>query len=441
MDAMPVTNIKAKWSSGNLVYTDNSGTELLSIESDGTVDIKIADKLKVAGVALASPAESLYLDGITPGTVTASKAVVVDADKHIDTIVIADGGLKLGATTGTAVTSTAAEINLLDGSVAGTSVASKAAVLGANKNLDVLVIADGGLSLGAGAGTAITATAAEINLIDGSIAGTAVASKVLSLGATKNIDTLVIADGGLYLGAVAGTAVTSTAVEINKLAGVTGGTTAASKALVVDANSAISNIALPVSGLKIGAAAGTAVDCTAAELNVLNGVTAGTTTASKALVVDANSALTALALPVSGLKIGAGAGTSVTANAAELNTMTGITSTTAELNEYFVQAKFTDAGTAGSIFVVAPHAGSIIGLYAVNDVNNATTKTVLTAEIAGVLVTAPAWEITITQAAGTVSSSVPTATNVVTAGQAIEIISDGGTDATMPASCTIVISR
>lgn len=115
--------------------------------------------------------------------------------------------------------------------------------------------------------------------------------------------------------------------------------------------------------------------------------------------------------------------------------------TITELNQYSINVDMADAGTAQSLWVVAPHAGSIVAMYAVNSVDNATTKTVLTAEIATVLVTAPAWEIAITQAAGTVSSSVPTAANTVTAGQAIEIISDGGTDATMPTSITIVISR
>lgn len=90
--------------------------------------------------------------------------------------VISGGVFKLAGTTVTSsaaelnivdgVTASAAEINLIDGSVAGTAVASKAAVLGANKNLDVLVVADGGLALGSGAGTAITSTAAELNKLD-----------------------------------------------------------------------------------------------------------------------------------------------------------------------------------------------------------------------------------------------------------------------------------
>jgi hypothetical protein len=140
------------------------------------------------------------------------------------------------------VTATAAEINLLDTAVAGTAVASKVLALGANKNVDVLAIAD--LKLGAGAGTSVTATAAELNLLDTSVAGTAVASKALVLGANKNVDVLAVAD--LKLGADAGTSVTATAAEINKLDGVPfavdytigadAGTTATLDIQLVDAN-------------------------------------------------------------------------------------------------------------------------------------------------------------------------------------------------------------
>lgn len=120
---------------------------------------------------------------------------------------------------------------------------------------------------------------------------------------------------------------------------------------------------------------------------------------------------------------------------------TQITASPAELNQYSVNVDFADANTAGSIFVVAPHAGSIVGLHAVNAVANTTVKTVLLAKIATVAVTAPAWEIAITQAAGVASSVVPTAANVVTAGQVIEVATDGGGTPAMPTSITIVISR
>ena len=95
-------------------------------------------------------------NSITPGTVLASKAVITDAANKVNTLDIT--APKFG---GTAITSSAAELNLIDNSVAGTAVASKALVLGADKNVDVLAIAD--LKLGAGAGTSVTATAVQLN--------------------------------------------------------------------------------------------------------------------------------------------------------------------------------------------------------------------------------------------------------------------------------------
>jgi len=62
-----------------------------------------------------------YLTDVVAGTVTASKAVIVGANKNIDTISIADSGLKLGSGAGTAVTATAAELNKLDGCTATTA--------------------------------------------------------------------------------------------------------------------------------------------------------------------------------------------------------------------------------------------------------------------------------------------------------------------------------
>lgn len=72
------------------------------------------------------------LDDVTAGTVAAGKAIIVGTNKNIDTLVIADSGLKLGAGAGTAVTATAAQLNVLAGVTAGTGLASKAIVLDAN---------------------------------------------------------------------------------------------------------------------------------------------------------------------------------------------------------------------------------------------------------------------------------------------------------------------
>lgn len=90
----------------------------------------------------------------------------------------------------TGLTASAAELNFNDTAVAGTAVASKTLVLGADKNVDTLAIADSGLKLGAGAGTAVTATAAKLNYNDITTLGTVEASKTVTADANKAIDTV-----------------------------------------------------------------------------------------------------------------------------------------------------------------------------------------------------------------------------------------------------------
>lgn len=63
----------------------------------------------------------------------------------------------------------------------------------------------------------LTASATELNYNDGVTPGTAAASKTAILGATKNLDEFHTA--ALYLGAAAGTLVSSTAAELNKFDG------------------------------------------------------------------------------------------------------------------------------------------------------------------------------------------------------------------------------
>ena len=81
---------------------------------------------------------------------------------------------------GTAVSSTAAELNLLDGSTAGTVVNSKAVVYGSSGEVNATTLQIGGSS--------ITATAAEINLIDG---GASVGTTSIATG-----DGFIHNDGG-----------------------------------------------------------------------------------------------------------------------------------------------------------------------------------------------------------------------------------------------------
>ena len=66
------------------------------------------------------------------------------------------------------------------------------------------------------------------------------------------------------------------------------------------------------------------------EIAVLDGVTAGTASASKAVILDSSKDITGLnSVNMTTLSIG---GTSITATAAEINIMDGVTATTAEIN-------------------------------------------------------------------------------------------------------------
>lgn len=100
------------------------------------------------------------------------------------------------------VTSTTAELNLVDGSSAGTIVNSKAVVYGAAGQVNATTLQI--------AGNSITATATELNVLD---------------GITSTTAELNILDG-----------VTATAAELNYLDIATLGTSAASKAITADAD-------------------------------------------------------------------------------------------------------------------------------------------------------------------------------------------------------------
>lgn len=112
------------------------------------------------------------------------------------------------------------------------------------------------------------------------------------------------------------------------------------------------------------------------------------------------------------------------------------------LNDYFLTAKVTNISTAGSTFVAVPDGGRIVKI--LTSIKNAitTADAAITFEIGGTAVTNAG--ITITQsgsAAGDVDSSNPTAANSVEEGDAIEIISDGGSSTACEMIVTFVIRR
>jgi len=112
------------------------------------------------------------------------------------------------------------------------------------------------------------------------------------------------------------------------------------------------------------------------------------------------------------------------------------------LNDYFLTSKITNISTAGSTFVPVPDGGRIIKIF--TSIKNAitTANAALSFEIGGTAVTGGG--ITVTQsgsAAGDVDTAEPTAENSVNEGQAIEMITDGGSSTACECVVTFVIIR
>tara|TARA_R110002074_G_scaffold395608_1_gene584206 strand:+ start:2276 stop:3850 length:1575 start_codon:yes stop_codon:yes gene_type:complete len=231
---------------GDVVTSTAAELNLLDTAAAGTVVNSKAVIYSNAGIIQATDFKGP--DGFDIGNATNADALnfaaaEITVKDGVDFSVATVGGFNYG---GAAVTSTAAELNLLDTAVAGTVVNSKAViysaggivqgtgfkgaddaevgnatnadllVLGAanvtvKANSDLTVAKAGGLNLADGA---VTSTAAELNLLDGSSAATVVNSKGVIYGAAGQVN-------GTSLSASTG--ITGSSIVIG-LAGTTGAT-------------------------------------------------------------------------------------------------------------------------------------------------------------------------------------------------------------------------
>ena len=179
---------------GNLTFGD-AATDTVAFSADVASDLLPSVDGTYDLGAVGSEWQDLYIDG----TANIDSLVADTADINAGTI----DNTAIGSTTastgnfstlsigGTAITATAAELNALDGI---TSTVSE------------LNILDG-----------VTATASELNLVDGSSAGTIVNSKAVIYGAAGEVNATTLQ--------LSGTAITATAAELNLLDGVTATTT------------------------------------------------------------------------------------------------------------------------------------------------------------------------------------------------------------------------
>ncbi len=205
---------------------------------------------------------------------------------------------------GTAVTSTAAELNILDGV---TSTAAELNILdGVTSTAAELNILDG-----------VTSTTAELNILDGVTSTTAELNFVD--GVTSNIQTQLNTKGTGSVSSLSDLSITATAAELNILDGVT--STAAELNILDGVTSTAAEL-----NIMDGVTSSTAelnildgVTSTTAELNILDGVTS---TAVELNILDGVTSSTAELNILDG----------VTSTAAELNILDGVTSTAAELN-------------------------------------------------------------------------------------------------------------
>jgi hypothetical protein len=252
-----------------------------------------------------------YLASSSPGVVTANKAIVAGASKVIDEVDITT--LKIG---GVAITSSAAEINKMDG---------------------------------------VTATFGEINVLAGVTAGTAAASKAVVLSAASKIDTLDITTPKIN-----GTNVTATAAEINALAGA--GVINADFVVIKDlaANSVVeADLALlagaAAAGLTAANLQGVATDAAArVQVKTATVITDGSIDNATGVVCLTLTANTALTIPDGSVNLKQVIDVIIVANAASAYNIT--------FND--TGSTFYYAGTSASdtMTITAPAPGSLIKL-------------------------------------------------------------------------------
>ena len=255
---------------GTIKVLDDSGNEKGSFTSAGALSASAASKvlsLNINSSTAAISSAGAYtgasvdvsgkVDGATGFDVNGTN--VIDSSRNI-----ANAGTLSGSGKGSFasialdsvdVTATAAELNYVDIASLGTGAASKALVFDANGNFDgasasliltASAVSSSQLELAANAlsinGTAVTSTAAELNLVDGITAGTVAASKAVIADASKDVTGFrnVTGTGAITAGTsfIIGSADLNEA-DMEKIDGITNGTGAAAKALVLDSNSRI----------------------------------------------------------------------------------------------------------------------------------------------------------------------------------------------------------
>lgn len=123
-----------------------------------------------------------------------------------------------------------------------------------------------------------------------------------------------------------------------------------------------------------------------------------------------------------------------------LAALAGLTATPTELNETFICLDIADLSAEATYYLVMPHAGTISKIWSVIDGAVSTADVTLTTNIGATPLTNGVVTIaTAASGAGDIDSATPTAANVVTAGQAINLVVTGGGSGGSPRGHVVVV--
>jgi hypothetical protein len=321
--SLGTANSAASVARGTLDLSDADGASY-GLKLNSTLVTADASELNKLDGVTATTAELNYVD-TTAGTAAVSKAVVLDADRSITNInnltasfFSGDGSGLSNISSGPAGSDSQVQFNQN-----GSSAANSSLTYDGSGSLDLPSANASSIGLKL-AGTLVTATAAELNLVDNATAGSVVNSKaVIYSGAGKVQGTTFLGPDDVTFGG----------------ATVTDMITIGSDEVVFKDGAYNINIASHdgSNGLELG---GTLVTSTAAELNYVD-VTAGTATLSKALVLDADTSigtilnLTASAAKLTTVDINGGAidGAVIGAASAASGTFSGLKATSLNVND------------------------------------------------------------------------------------------------------------
>ena len=312
-------NVTLEVGKGAIVLADGAGSGAAVTDFTAAVQnvTDLSSPFNVGATSVAtSGAELNLLDGSGAGTIANSKAVIYGSSGEVNATTL--------QLSGTSITATAAELNYVDGvtSAIQTQIDGKqATITGAATTIDDADLTGSRALISNGSGkVAVSAvTTTELGYLDGvtSAIQTQIDSKQGTLSLTAN--RALISDSG---GSVSVSPVTNT--EVGYLAGVTSAIQTqidSKQATITGAATTIDDADLTASRAVISNASGKVAvsGVTTTELDILDGLTA---TTAELNIMDGVTASTAELNIMDG----------VTATTAELNIMDGVTATTAELN-------------------------------------------------------------------------------------------------------------